>query len=222
VGTTPWAVIEDLTFTNNIVRHSPSGVNIMGNDDHHPSGRAQRITIRNNIFDDINGQRWGGKGRLFQLTRGTKDVVIEHNIGFHTGHILMVSGDPQEGFVYRYNITPHNEFGMEGEGTGVGRPTFQRHLPEGVVSHNVMIGGSFYAERYSDDNAFPASVETVPFVNAAAGDYRLTAGNTMVASPAHEAPGIDAKALCAALGDLGQKEPMCAKPLSKEQAAKTE
>jgi hypothetical protein len=227
VGTTPWAVIEDLTFTNNIVRHSPSGVNIMGNDDHYPSGRAQRITISNNIFDDINGERWGGKGRLFQLTRGTKDVVIEHNIGFHSGHIVMASGDPQEGFVYRYNITPHNEYGMEGEGTGVGRPTFERHFPDGVIAHNVMIGGSFYAERYSDDNAFPASVEALPFINAAAGDYRLTASNTWSASSTHEAPGIDAKALCAALGDLGRRESVCAKPVSKErgpaaQATKTE
>jgi hypothetical protein len=139
----------------------------------------------------------------------------------------MASGDPQEGFVYRYNITPHNEYGMEGEGTGVGRPTFERHFPDGVIAHNVMIGGSFYAERYSDDNAFPASVEALPFINAAAGDYRLTASNTWSASSTHEAPGIDAKALCAALGDLGRRESVCAKPVSKErgpaaQATKTE
>jgi hypothetical protein len=221
VGTTPWAVIEDLTFTNNIVRHSPSGVNIMGNDDHYPSGRAQRIMIKNNIFDDINGERWGGKGRLFQLTRGTKDVVIEHNTGFQTGHILIASGDPQEGFVYRYNITPHNEYGMEGEGTGTGRPTFELHFPDGVVTHNVMIGGGFYAERYAETNSFPATVDALQFINAGSGDYRLTTSNRLMASAAHEVPGIDAKALCAALGDLGQKESVCTKPLSK-QATKTE
>ena len=82
----------------------------MGSDDiHPPSGQGQRILITNNIFDDIIGPRWGGKGRLFQLLRGTKHVVIEHNVGFHTGHTVMAAGDPHEGFVYRYNITPHNE-----------------------------------------------------------------------------------------------------------------
>ena len=216
-GRSPWAVIEDVTFTNNIVRHSPSGVNIMGSDDiHPPSGQGQRILIKNNIFDDINGPRWGGKGRLFQLLRGTKHVVIEHNVGFHTGHTVMAAGDPHEGFVYRYNITPHNEYGMEGEGTGVGRPTLERHFPGAIVTHNMLIGGESYAERYPEENTFPASVEAVPFMNAAAGDYRMAASSAVSGSPSHEVPGIDAKSLCAALGDTGRMEAVCSKPLSKD------
>jgi hypothetical protein len=220
VGLTPWAVIEDLTFTNNIVRHSPSGVNILGNDDHYPSGRAQRITIQNNIFDDINGPRWGGKGRLFQLTRGTKDVVIEHNTAFHTGHLLMASGEPQERFVYRYNIAPHNAYGIEGEGTGVGRPTLDRHFPGAVLTHNMLIGGESYADRYPKENAFPASMEAVPFMNAAAGDYRMAASSAVSGSPTQEIPGIDAKALCAALGDIGRMEPVCSNPHSMDRGHK--
>lgn len=211
-GRAPWSVIEDVTFTNNIVRHSPSGVNIMGTDDRHPpSGRAARIWIKNNLFDDINGPRWGGKGRLFQLLRGTKDVVIEHNTAFHTGHILMAEGDPHEGFVYRYNITPHNEYGMEGAGTGVGRPTFERHFPGAAIVHNVMIGGRSYAERYPEGNEFPDSVEAVAFVNPSRGNYRLAAG-ALTASADHAQPGIDANVLCAALGETGRNEPVCARP----------
>jgi hypothetical protein len=89
----------------------------------------------------------------------------------------------------------------------------------------VMIGGSFYAERYSDDNTFPATVAAVPFVNAAGGDYRLTT-NSLTSSSTQEAPGIDANALCAALGDIGRQEPVCSKPLTKDrgpaQTTKTE
>jgi hypothetical protein len=216
-GGAPWSVIEDVTFTNNIVRHSASGVNILGFDDMHPpSGQAKRILIKNNIFDDINGPRWGGKGRLFQLIRGTKDVVIEHNTGFQTGHILAAGGDPQEGFVYRYNITPHNEYGMEGEGTGVGRPTFERHLPDSVVTHNIMIAGDFYAERYPATNEFPESVQSVPFLNASGGDYRLGATSALKGFRGAETPGVDSKALCAALGDIGLREPICSMSLSDE------
>ena len=66
-GTAPWSVVQDVTFTNNIVRHSGSGVNILGYDNNHPSQQIQRILIRNNLFDDISGPAWGGPGRLVQM-----------------------------------------------------------------------------------------------------------------------------------------------------------
>ena len=214
-GQAPWTVIEDVTFTNNIVRHSPSAVNIMGFDDlHPPSEQGKRILIKNNIFDDINGPRWGGKGRLFQLLRGTKDIVIEHNTAFHTGHILMAEGDPHEGFVYRFNITPHNEDGMEGAGTGVGTPTLERHFPGAVVTRNVIIGGD--AQRYPDGNFFPKSVQAVPFANWSEGDYRLTSSGAAT----QEVPGVDAKALCAALGIAARNENICAQRTPEEPHSK--
>ena len=203
-GGSPWAVIEDVTFTNNIVRHSPNGINIMGFDDRHPpSGQAKRILIQNNLFDDINGPRWGGKGRLFQLLRGTKDVVIAHNTAFQTGHILMAEGDPHEGFVYRFNITPHNEYGMEGAGTGVGIGTLERHFPGAVVTHNVIIGGD--PQRYPNGNSFPESVQTVPFVNWSSGDYKLIPSG----AASQEIPGVDVKTLCAAIGIAARQENIC-------------
>jgi hypothetical protein len=203
-------VIEDVTFTNNIVRHSPSAVNIMGFDDRHPpSEQGKRILIRNNIFDDINGPRWGGKGRLFQLLRGTKDIVIEHNTAFHTGHILMAEGDPHEGFIYRSNIAPHND-GMEGAGTGDGNSTLERHFPGAIVIHNVIIGGD--PQRYPDGNFFPESVQAVPFANWSEGDYRLIPSGAAT----QEVPGVDAKALCSALGSAARHENICARHMSED------
>jgi len=209
-GRSPWAVIEDVTFTNNIVRHSPSAVNIMGFDDRHPpSEQGKRILIRNNIFDDINGPRWGGKGRLFQLLRGTKDIVIEHNTAFHTGHILMAEGDPHEGFIYRSNIAPHND-GMEGAGTGDGNSTLERHFPGAIVIHNVIIGGD--PQRYPDGNFFPESVQAVPFANWSEGDYQLIPSGAAT----QEVPGVDAKALCSALGSAARHENICARHMSED------
>ena len=45
-GSAPWSVIEDVTFTNNVVRHVSSVFNILGYDDSHPSRQAKRILIR--------------------------------------------------------------------------------------------------------------------------------------------------------------------------------
>ena len=41
-GHAPWSTVEDVTLTNNILRHSSSAVNILGRDYTHPSGQARR------------------------------------------------------------------------------------------------------------------------------------------------------------------------------------
>ena len=75
-GRAPWAVVEDVTFVNNVIRGATSGVNIHGRDNTHPSQPTRRIVIRNNLFVDIGGPRWGGEGRLFQIVDGTSPIVV--------------------------------------------------------------------------------------------------------------------------------------------------
>ena len=76
-GGAPWSVVEDVTFSNNVIRHVAAGINILGRDDNHKSEQAQRIAIRNNVFMDVGGA-WGF-GRLFQLLEGTHGVAIVNN-----------------------------------------------------------------------------------------------------------------------------------------------
>ncbi len=203
-GTAPWVVVEDVTFTNNIVRHSASGINFLGFDDiHPPSEQTKRILVRNNLFQDIGPPRWGGKGILFQLIAGTQDVVIEHNTAMQSGPIVMAEGMPHEGFVYRHNVTPHNEYGMFGAGAGVGVNALETFFPRAVVTGNVIIGGDEHV--YPAGNFFPPSVQ---FVNVERGDYRLTAAGRYT-NGSDPVPGVDFARLCAALGALGRSEPVC-------------
>ena len=154
-GGAPWSVVEDVTFSNNMVRHVAGGINVLGRDDNQPSQQTQRITIRNNVFLDVGG-RWGN-GRLFQLLDGTQGVTIDHNTGVQTGSILF-GGDhaPHAGFVFQNNVMPHNEHGITGSGTGPGNPTFARFFPGAVVRGNVLIGAP--AASYPAGNRFPASL----------------------------------------------------------------
>ena len=80
-GAAPWSTVEDVTFANNIVRRTASGINILGRDDVRPSQVARRITIRNNVFEDIGGQRWGGGGTLFQILNGPSQVTHYRQLG---------------------------------------------------------------------------------------------------------------------------------------------
>ena len=155
-GGAPWSVVEDVTFSNNMVRHVAAGINVLGRDDNQPSQQTRRIAIRNNVFLDVGG-RWEN-GRLFQLLDGTDGVTIEHNTAAQTGSILF-AGDhaPHTGFVFENNVMPHNEHGITGSGTGPGNPTFARFFPGVVFRGNVLIGAP--AASYPAGNRFPASLD---------------------------------------------------------------
>ena len=171
-GGAPWSMVQDVTFTHNIVRHSGSAVNILGRDDTQSSQQTKRISIIGNLFVDIDGTKWGGAGRLFQLLSGTADVVIDHNTAFHTGDIITADGDPHFGFVYKNNLTPHNQYGVGGSGT-YGNPlrTLATFFPDATFVKNVLMGGN--AALYPPDNFFPASWDAVDFVDLPGGNYRL-------------------------------------------------
>jgi len=171
-GGAPWSMVRDVTFTNNILRHSSSGVNISGADDINPSLQTKRIAVRDNVFDDIDGNKWGGSGRLFQILNGTVDVVIEHNTAFQSGDVIAGDGDPSTGFIYRNNLAPNNAYGVGGTNTyGDPEQTLSTYFPNAAFTKNVLIGGN--AKQYPQGNFFPATAADVDFVNLSSGDYRL-------------------------------------------------
>src|SRR5439155_2285099 len=112
-GSAPWSAVQDVTFSDNIVRHTGSGINMAGRDETWPSGSQQtmRILIRNNLFVDVDGSTWGGDGRLFQILHGTANVLIEHNTAFQSANPIVADGAPNPGVVYRNNVMPHNAYG---------------------------------------------------------------------------------------------------------------
>ena len=197
-GTAPWSVVEDVTFTDNVLRHIGNGVDILGHDDDHPSRQTRRILIRNNLFEDVGGT-WGG-GQLFQLLDGTADVTIEHNTALQTDNIVQ-GGDNRAhtGFVFADNIALHNAYGIIGSGYGIGHPSIERYFPDAVIRQNVIVGGS--ASLYPPDNFFPDSLSQVGFVNPAAGDYRLKDSSRYKRAAAGGADiGVDFETLQAAMG----------------------
>jgi hypothetical protein len=183
-GKAPWSVVEDVTFTNNVLRHVSSAINILGHDENSTSGQTKRILIRNNLFEDVGGPPWGGSGRFLQLLDGTADIVVEHNTVSQTGDILAVSPRPHSGFVFRYNVAPHNQYGVGGD-NHFGDPmgTLRDFLPGAVFTGNVIAGGD--PGRYPKGNVFPAAT-------GKAGGSLMPAGEGV-------APGADMGALRTAL-----------------------
>jgi len=177
-GRAPWSTIEDVTFIHNIVRHTGSGISILGTDDPNPSQSMKRVLIRDNLFEDVSGARWGGHGRLFQILDyrvGTTDVVIDHNTAFQDGPVLFAEGKPHAGFVFRNNLSPKGSYGVFGGGVGEGLAAVRTYFPGAAFLMNVIVGAT--PSLYPPNNLFAASLEKVGFVDLAGGNYRLAASS---------------------------------------------
>ena len=58
-GGAPWSVVEDVTFSNNVIRHVAAGINILGRDDNHRASR--RSALR---FATTCSWTWAAPGAL--------------------------------------------------------------------------------------------------------------------------------------------------------------
>jgi hypothetical protein len=167
-GTAPWSVVEHVRFTNNVVRHTGSALNVLGHDDNNPSRQTNHIVIANNLFQDVDAARWsGGQGGTFLTITDSVAVSIDHNTVSNTGNDISAYGAPSRGFVFTNNVLPHNAYGVHGDGAGSGTDTLTRYFPGASFRRNVIAGAP--AGAYPPDNFYPPSL-------AAAGRHAGTDG----------------------------------------------
>ena len=177
-GVAPWATVQDVTFTNNVVRHSGGGFNIAGPDDSSPSQPSQRILIKNNLIDDIDGVKWGSAaygpadGRFAQLVGGPVNITIDHNTIFQSGSLIFGDGTPSRGFVFRNNIARNNLYGVIGSDRSPGLDSLGFYFPGYEFNKNVIVGVPPEI-RYPANNFLPLLLNLAGFVDLAGGDYRL-------------------------------------------------
>ena len=146
------AVVEDIEFTNNIMRSSGSALNIFGGE-----GKGGRnLIIRNNLFTDISAKKYDGRGFFIKSTT-FDNVVIENNTVIHDGSIAIAYGEPVTNFVFRNNIVFNNEYGFFGDGGTLGKATLNKFFPKAVVTNNIIIGGD--ARDFGTNNLYPASIK---------------------------------------------------------------
>jgi hypothetical protein len=178
-GAAPWATAQDVTFTNNILRHSGGGFNIAGPDDGSPSQPSRRILIKNNLIDDIDGNKWGSalygpaSGRFAQLVGGPVNITFDHNTIFHSGPLIVADGGPSSGFIFRNNIARNNLYGVLGSNHSPGLDSLGFYFPGHDFKKNVIVEVPPEI-RYPADNFMPHLLSLVSFVDLAGGDYRLS------------------------------------------------
>ena len=170
---------------------------------------APPLTIENNLFDDINQQKWKGPGIFLLLVSdpppagyaasGIPDLVIDHNTAFHTGSTASIDAPASPRFVFSNNIVANNTYGFKGSDSSTGIPTLQTFFPGYWFKRNAIVGGK--ASLYPADNFFPATYDAVGFVDRAGGNYRLAPSSLYKgAGEGGTDVGADIDALTAAIG----------------------
>jgi hypothetical protein len=212
-GHMPWAVVQDVTFTHNIVRHVAAGFNFMGVDDTdkttHRVVRLHRIVIRDNLLTDVSRKNWVGRGSLLGLFGGPDAVTVDHNTGFEDGMIAMADGMPGTGFVFTNNLVLHGEYGFIGTGTGEGNQTLNHYFPGANFRNNIIVGGG--GGGYPQGNFFPRSPSHVGFADYDQGNFALDASSHYRnAGTDGKDPGADMSALSRAVAGVVEGRPQAA------------
>jgi uncharacterized protein (TIGR03437 family) len=208
-----WAVIEDVEFRNNIVKDVGSGILILGHDE--PPAptetRLRRVKVTNNIFV-VDGPRFSSNGVFATVIARTEDVTIEHNTAIQTGNIISTDYEPNVRFIYRDNISRHNDYGIIGSGHGIGNDSIAYYFPNGVISANVIAkevnAPSNVESIYPAGNYAPANLDAVGFVDWRNGNYRLASSSPYKgAGTGGTDSGCNIDALNAALGGTASPSP---------------
>lgn len=204
----PWSRVQDVSFTNNIIRHASGAVEISGYDDTHTSQQAKNISFRNNLMYDIDPSKWYGTPKPILFVNGPANVTFDHNTLFHNiSSAVYADGPPTYGFVYTNNIQPHNKYGIMGGLSSPGIPTLTKYFPGSTVQNNVFAGGP--ASSYPTPNSFPTMTQwNASFADIAGEDFRVLSTSVFFsAGSGGSVPGADIGVVNAATGGVVQGAP---------------
>jgi len=204
-GTAPWSTLEDITITNNIVRHSSAGVSILGQDDYQKSQQAKRIRIANNLFVDIVPDY----SAVFMAGCCADTLTVEDNTVQHTGNIMTCHGTPMANFTFRNNILQYNDYGLYCKPDSFS-PGSRGNV---IVDNRGVIAANGFPATIPRGTLIVSSFNDVGFVDFTRGDWRLTPGSKVKRRGVDGSdPGVDFEALAVAVAPSDIEPPYFGKP----------
>ncbi len=181
-GTAPWSKIWDVTFRDNTIRNSTSGLNILSRTN--IEGRTsndpmRRVLFQNNLFVDVGRDPisgWNSGSNFVQLLGDHEDVSLLQNTivppsGVSANAAVMFDGAPNKRLTISNNVIGTTSYGIFGTGSSEGNTTLSKYSPGAIVTGNAIAGR--IASLYPTGNSYPATIGATDFVAPGAGDYTL-------------------------------------------------
>jgi hypothetical protein len=173
-GGCPWCDVSEILFRGNLVRDVAAGIQIIGADSDYPARPMRGITIRDNLFDGIDREAWGGDGYVLLIGGSPAEVRIDHNtfIQAASGGVMKLADGQAADFAFTNNLARHGDYGIIGTDHGIGSDSIAAYLPGARIERNVLAGGE--GRRYPPGNEFPAVADfTRHFQSYGRRNYRL-------------------------------------------------
>ena len=187
-GGNPWAVTQDITYTNNIVRHVGRFAALTGGAA--STGQTQRILIKNNIAEDIGRVFYSNSTATIVNTPNAPilDLIITNNLILHngTGNSFMVFESPSaqpcaaQNFQFENNIFTLADYGIKGTAKASGNSSLDYFITNLHMNKNLIInrpGDRFYPvspTSYPPDNFMVNNISEVGFTDYSGKNYRLS------------------------------------------------
>jgi hypothetical protein len=160
-GGAPWSQSTDITVRYNLIRNMGNGFNLAANPGSFASVPAARITIVDNVLENLGRSPYIGQGIPLQILGATSDVLVAHNSWSNAGNqAVSFDGAPTVRTVIHSNVLPHGFYGVKGSNTGIGTGTLNYYAPGGVFAYDVLVGGdcTYYPSTTSCPGSIPSSL----------------------------------------------------------------
>jgi len=189
-GHCPWCVVEQVSFSHNVVRNTAAGFNISGFDTNGVTLQTNTLTIQDNLVYQTT-TALGGSGWMVLIGDGPRDVVFDRNTFDFDGTTLLYAyggtkAEPRQipGFRFTNNVAPHQQYGINGADASTGTLTFQMYFPSAVVTGNWLSGGP--SSKYPAGNRFDGTF-TLRLTAAATSDTQGAGANLSKLLPLFDA-----------------------------------
>lgn len=171
-NTAPWNRIADVTFRNNLVRNTPSGINLASrlayNGGSLPVNPAARLTFTNNVIA-LNASL-SGAGKSLQVLSDIYDLTVSRNSFIDLNNASLnteilfdqVAGTgPTVRLALTSNVWSAASYPIIGNGTANPNTTLAKYAPDGVVTGNAFTGFSASSGTFPLGNTFPTPLTSI-------------------------------------------------------------
>jgi hypothetical protein len=147
-GDNPWTQTADVTIRYNRIRNTGSCFSFAGkysDTDARVSVYSARITVHNNICEQVNVGVFTADGIATQALNGLTDLAMFHNTirngpSSYSNQALLFDGSPQVRFAYHSNALYAGQYGVFASG-GSGSRALANFAPGALFANNVLVGG---------------------------------------------------------------------------------
>lgn len=166
-GGCTWCTSSDITIRYNYIRNAGGGMAITGREGSSPypiGALSSRISIQNNVMDQINVGIFTGDQRFIQVLGNAQDVDITNNTTTSTGYIAaflaLDNSNSVTRLAYNKNATSLAAYGMIASGRAEGTASLVAVAGGWQFNSNYLIGAN--RNVYPAGTIFVSSLASVP------------------------------------------------------------